>query len=51
MSHPKSKLHEIAQNSKALKTARSNPIQRESVPKPNMSFLRNLVSKDKSGKR
>jgi hypothetical protein len=43
MSQNKSPLHEVATNSDAVKTARSEPIQQETAPKQSMDFIRSLV--------
>ena len=43
MSTNKTSLHEVAVNSDALKTARSEPIQQETAPRQSMDFIRSLV--------
>ena len=43
MSSNKSPLHEVASNADALKTARSEPIQRQEQPSRSMDFFRSLI--------
>jgi hypothetical protein len=43
MSQNKTSLQEVATNSDALKTARSEPIQQEPAPRQSMDFIRSLV--------
>ena len=43
MSSNKTPLHEVASNADALKTARSEPIQRQEQPRHSMDFFRSLI--------
>ena len=43
MSSNKTPLHEVASNADALKTARSEPIQRQEQPRQSMDFFRSLI--------